>query len=1065
MRAYRYSIVLLLLLLPCIAFAQVLPEQLVFEHLTIPGTIRSSEIVDVLQDPEGTIWVAADGLYQYDGFTFTRYVNLPDSGSIGGREVNGLFYDRVKNRVLIATRNYGIVEYSYHTNTLRKLPARDGQPIINELAQTADGTIWATTFNRGLFYLENDTLKKFTDPNVKTNMATSLIAQDDQLLVGDLRKMYFIKERKVIDSLYLSWPNTEFTVYGRVTAMEIDTKNRLYLGTEKQGALIYDLDSKRFIKYFSPDTSPFYNRINEIFVDQNQLVWILTKSGGLAVYSSTEDKILPAVRNPLSSSSLSGDNCTSIFEDKTGIIWVGATGALNKYDPTKIKFQHVTNDPLNVNSLSDKMVRGIFETDDGDLLVGTDGGFINRINRKTNTVARHRIKLPGIEKPCVPMYFHDLDANTILIASTVGLVSMDKRNYTFSWYKPLQEELENHMTRQILQRSDKLYVLASGTLFIYDLITRELNKHSNFSSDPQKKAINATVMYLDSQGRIWVGVQGGVSLMNEDSTFTYFPIEKNPVRPDGSYFMILSVEEIDNKLWIGTFNSGLWQLDMTRLSTPEEALKQIEISELNSHTVYASIPDENNNVWISTNQGILKFDRTSRTVTQFAVSEGVQDMEFNRLAYLKTRQNEIVFGGINGLNIFDPKKISTGYALVKPAILSAYGMQDGQHAFHINLRQASSLKLAHNQNQISFDILVPNYQQPITHVTEYIMEGHDAQWTLTQTNTITYNNLKPGRYTFRIRTKFRDEVTEYDSIEVEVAYPFWLTWWFVTLSIIVIGLVIYSGFKAYAAKTRRDKERLEKLLKERTAEIEKSREELRVLNQKKDLIFSILSHDLRSPLTTLKGFLSIIIENVEALPKEAIKKHAKSIRNSVSSSLDLIDNTLFWSMSQTGTINFTPSTFSLTEVLQKIHSLYELTAEKKRINFELSVNEEINIYGDENMLYVALRNVVSNALKFTREGKLVRIQAGSNRQHAIVKITDEGIGMSQQYVEKLMADEQTSLKVGTANEKGTGLGLILCKNFVQLNGGSLHIESHENSGTEFTIRLPLKQSDQAEGLK
>src|SRR5690606_31366646 len=106
--------------------------------------------------------------------------------------------------------------------------------------------------------------------------------------------------------------------------------------------------------YFSPDTSPFYNRINEIFVDQNQLVWILTKSGGLAVYSSTEDKILPAVRNPLSSSSLSGDNCTSIFEDKTGIIWVGATGALNKYDPTKIKFQHVTNAPLNVNSLSDK---------------------------------------------------------------------------------------------------------------------------------------------------------------------------------------------------------------------------------------------------------------------------------------------------------------------------------------------------------------------------------------------------------------------------------------------------------------------------------------------------------------------------------------------------------------------------------------------------------------------------------------------------------------------------------------------------------------------------------------
>src|SRR5690606_13650081 len=269
----------------------------------------------------------------------------------------------------------------------------------------------------------------------------------------------------------------------------------------------------------------------------------------------------------------------------------------------------------------------------------------------------------------------------------------------------------------------------------------------------------------------------------------------------------------------------------------------------------------------------------------------------------------------------------------------------------------------HNQNQVAFNILVPNYQQPSTHITEYLLENHDTQWNVSQSNTITYNNLKPGKYTFQIRTKFRGEVTESDSMEVEIAYPFWLTWWFISLSIGVLSIATYSGIKAYAAKTKRDKQRLEQLLKERTAEIEKSREELEVLNQKKDLIFSILSHDLRSPLTTLKGFLSMIIDNVEALPKEAIKKHAKSIRNSVSSSLDLIDNTLFWSMSQTGTISYTPSTFSLTETLQKIHTLYELTAEKKRINFELSVHEEITIFGDENMLYVALRNVVSNALK------------------------------------------------------------------------------------------------------
>jgi signal transduction histidine kinase len=663
------------------------------------------------------------------------------------------------------------------------------------------------------------------------------------------------------------------------------------------------------------------------------------------------------------------------------------------------------------------------------------------------------------------MYFIDLDEKTILIASSVGLIAMNKKNYTFSWYNPLQSVFQNKMTRQVLKRNQKLYVVSASSLYIFDTVNGEINKYNNFSSDPLKRATNATVIYMDSQNRLWVGVQGGISLIHEDLTFTYYPIEKNPIRPDGSYFMVLSIEEIDNKLWVGTFNSGLWQLDLSQLETPEDAIKRIDIPEFNTNTIYASIPDEENNVWISTNQGILKYEKASRTVTQFAVSEGIQDLEFNRLAYLKTRQKEIVFGGINGLNIFDPRKITTGYALVKPVILNVTGLHDSKKPFHINLRDKSSLKLSHDQNQISFNILVPNYQQPSTHITEYFLEDFDTNWTTTSTNTITYSTLKPGKYTFRIRTKFRGEITESDSIEVQINHPFWQTWWFITLSIVIIGLATYSGIKAYAAKTRRDKERLEQLLKERTAEIEKSREELEVLNQKKDLIFSILSHDLRSPLTTLKGFLSIIIENVEALPKEAIKKHAKSIRNSVSSSLDLIDNTLFWSMSQTGTITYTPSTFSLTETLQKIHSLYELTAEKKRINFELSVHEEINIYGDENMLYVALRNVVSNALKFTTEGKFVKIQATSNHQHAIIKITDEGIGMSRQYIEKLMADEQTALKVGTANEKGTGLGLILCKNFVQLNKGTLHIESYENTGTEFTIRLPLNLSDQTEGLK
>jgi signal transduction histidine kinase len=270
----------------------------------------------------------------------------------------------------------------------------------------------------------------------------------------------------------------------------------------------------------------------------------------------------------------------------------------------------------------------------------------------------------------------------------------------------------------------------------------------------------------------------------------------------------------------------------------------------------------------------------------------------------------------------------------------------------------------------------------------------------------------------------------------------------------MVTTTIYGVIRKSISKARYDKEQLEKLLRLRTQEIEKSREELANLNQKKDVIFSILSHDLRSPLTTLKGFLSILIENSEYLSKEELKKHATSIRNSVTSSLDLIDNTLFWSLSQTGNIIYTPTHFSLNAMLRKINNLYELTVEKKQVVFSIVCEEEITVYADENMIYVALRNLVSNALKFTSEGKSIIISASLKENEVVIRVKDEGIGMSDSYLQRLLNEEHLQVKMGTSNEKGTGLGIVLCKRFIALNNGSLSIKSVEGEGSEFTLTLP-----------
>jgi len=268
---------------------------------------------------------------------------------------------------------------------------------------------------------------------------------------------------------------------------------------------------------------------------------------------------------------------------------------------------------------------------------------------------------------------------------------------------------------------------------------------------------------------------------------------------------------------------------------------------------------------------------------------------------------------------------------------------------------------------------------------------------------------------------------------------------------------VWSIIHSSVQSTRREKVRLEELLKVRTREIEQSREELANLNRKKDLIFSILSHDLRSPLTTLKGFLGLLIDNSDALSKEELQKYATNIRNSVTTSLDLIDNTLFWSLSQTGNIQCNPTPVQLSTVFEKIKGLYQLTAEKKHLTLNFPSTNGLAVYADENMVYVLLRNLVSNAIKFTPEMNTIRVDASENGESVSVSVKDSGVGMTSEEIEKLFLSDNPIVKKGTSSEKGTGLGLMLCKKFVEMNKGKLLIESQVGVGSVFTVVLPISK--------
>jgi signal transduction histidine kinase len=454
----------------------------------------------------------------------------------------------------------------------------------------------------------------------------------------------------------------------------------------------------------------------------------------------------------------------------------------------------------------------------------------------------------------------------------------------------------------------------------------------------------------------------------------------------------------------------------------------------------------------------VRFDPTSEQFVPFSISEGLQEEEFNRLAYTKTKNGSIVLGGINGLNIFNPADISVERENFETRILSVTANDPISAKPEVQRVTdfTQPVQFNYNQNSISIHFFIAHYKQPKRFNLFYRFENVEKEWKeVTNENTVTYSNLQPGAYTFKLKTVGLNGQENIISLPIAIAKPFWQTWWFVLLAVCAISLMVVTIIRSYFKKNQFDRKRLESLLKLRTSEIEKSKEDLQILNQKKDLIFSILSHDLRSPLTTLKGFLGYIIDHAHELAVEDLKKHAISIRTSVTNSLDLIDNTLFWSLSQMGNIQYTPSNFSLRQLIDKLQGLYQLTADKKRIPLSILCDDDIMIHGDENMVYVTLRNLVSNALKFTTEGNPVTITCYKKFDYAEINVVDRGIGMSEEYLQKILSMDQPMLKKGTSNEKGTGLGLLLCKKFIELNKGELLISSIENQGTTFTVILPI----------
>ena len=649
-----------------------------------------------------------------------------------------------------------------------------------------------------------------------------------------------------------------------------------------------------------------------------------------------------------------------------------------------------------------------------------------------------------------------------------GLQLFNKKTSTFKTFK-------NDPDNKYSIGSDDIRAMAedkAGNLWLatagkgLEKLDIKTNKFYHYRHDPNKFEISLFNEWLyallyDSEGILWIGSSFGLSKFDiKEEIFTnYFnnPSDSNSL---SNNFINYIFEDSNHNLWIGT-NEGLNQFHKETKSFSAYLVKD----GLPNNVIKGILEDSHGNLWISTNKGISKFNPDEKTFRNYDVNDGLSSNEFSSGACYKNRLGQLFFGSNNGIVSFYPDSIQdninipsvfiTGLKLFNTPVIVG-----GENSpLKKDIIQTNELILNHKQSAvISLEFVSISYIQSEKKQFAYKMEGFDKDWVYSgNKREVTYTNLDPGQYVFRVKASNHDNLWNEKGVSIKIIIqpPWWQTAGF---RILVMLFIISVFISFYLIKTRTlkiQKETLEKLVKERTKEIEEKNNTLTSLNATKDKMFSIIAHDLKNPFNSILGFSEILESKFDEFDEDEKKKYIATISSSSQTVYKLLDNLLQWARSQTGNIIFNPREFILYNLIKSNVDLVKNLLSKKHILLNLDVKKNIKVYADKNMISTVIRNILSNAIKFTEKGE-INISAIKEDDLIKISVQDTGIGMTKEQQDSIFNIGDSKSTYGTRGETGTGLGLLICKDFVEKNEGSISVLSELNKGTTFNIYLPFK---------
>ncbi len=1043
----KHKIFITALLLLAILINTYAQEEYYFTHYQVENGLSHNTVMCSLQDEQGFIWLGTkDGLNRFDGTSFKVFRNdAENKASIGNGYIRCLSKN-ASGELFIGTQR-GLYKYNARNESFKHIEP-SGTKSIKEIKTDSYGNLWFIAEGTLIKYNEKQN-KILRYPSEKYFPATSICETEDKNIWVSTEHGLLKKYDRIRDTFttYDIFQNLNVVTTKWIEKIYATGRGRILIGSSTYGLLDFNLTTLTAKSIINQNADKTGIYVRDILENKKDEYWMATETG-LFLYNATNNAVVNLKKNYLNPYSLSDNAVYTLCKDKEGGLWAGTFfGGANYYAHQYALFQKYFPDH-GKNTISGNAVREIISDKYGSLWVGTEDAGLNKID--ANGIITHF--MPTGNKSSIAYYnIHGLLATgDVLWVGTHehGLDVLDiKTGKRLRHYEARGKpgDLRSNFILSIYKtKAGKILIGTPAGVFLYQ------PEEDNFMAIPQLSGYTYNVLE-DKKGVYWSAtISEGIKFYNEKTgkSGSYQHDEKN--KNSISNNMVNSLFEDSNEnLWIATEGGGACVLNSNRQKFKFYTTK----NGLPSNFVFKILEDDKRNLWISTSKGLAELNPINDTIITYTRANGLLNDQFNYNSGYKDASGRLYFGSVKGMISFNPNSF-TKNNYIPPIYFTGFQVNNKEVPIHKeslltqSMVYTHSIALPYSESSFSIDFSALSFVAPQMNAYAYYMEGIDRDWTYLPANRRVYfTNLTPGKYTFNVKVANSSGIWNQQQARLSIIImpPFWASpGAYFLYALCAISLFVYLIRHYHHRVQKKNKQKMDLL------QLDKEKE----IYEAKMKFFTNIAHEIRTPLSLIKGPLERVIKKAGHLPE--IKNSLEIMEHSTHQLIDLANQLLDYRQTETGSFRLSFKEENITRILKETFDSFRPLAEEKKLLYKIHrPHAPLMAYADGEALIKIWNNLLSNAIKYGESMVYVNLYVHSIDGSFIIEVKNDGYLIPADMKEKIF-EPFVRLKK-TERQTGTGIGLALARSLTVLHQGEIYVKENTENRNIFVLKLPIHQ--------